>query len=359
MGMACSRCTTLENEAVVVDAVPDVIAAQLFGSGRPSISIERCVTTLDDSVIAREHVQDDAVNVLLERAAKTDAGFDAFALDRATGGRVLSTLAYHLVCDSGVVAHMGIGRMHFAMFLIEVEQQYNDSNTYHNRNHAACVVHMIHHILRKCPGLLHNDSDGIVEFACYFAAIVHDMGHLGVTNDHLVSTGHELAIRYNDASPMENHHLALAFDMLLRFRFVKMSPMQYKRFRTLVIDLVLSTDMKSHFTVVGDIWKRPNALLCVALKCADLAHTTYEWELHSKWVSLLQDELFMQGDCERMLGMEVSAMFDRAGPGVSLGQEAFFRIFVVPMMDKFTKVFPDASGLFKGAKLNMKKWKEQ
>ena len=47
------------------------------------------------------------------------------------------------------------------------------------------------------------------------AAATHDIGHLGVNNAFLKSTKHELALIYNDHSPLENMHISLAFKMLL------------------------------------------------------------------------------------------------------------------------------------------------
>jgi hypothetical protein len=43
---------------------------------------------------------------------------------------------------------------------------------------------------------------------------VHDFEHGGLTNDFLVNSLDLLAVRYNDRSPLENHHLAAAFTLM-------------------------------------------------------------------------------------------------------------------------------------------------
>lgn len=50
--------------------------------------------------------------------------------------------------------------------------------------------------------------DQVHQLASYWAAIVHDYEHEGLSNDFLVKTQHHLAVTYNDQSPLENHHLA-------------------------------------------------------------------------------------------------------------------------------------------------------
>ena len=55
--------------------------------------------------------------------------------------------------------------------------------------------------------------------ACYLAAIIHDYEHRGVNNDFLIKTGDPLALLYNDASPMENHHLAAASTLMSKEQY--------------------------------------------------------------------------------------------------------------------------------------------
>ncbi|GBN39838.1 cGMP-inhibited 3',5'-cyclic phosphodiesterase B [Araneus ventricosus] len=64
------------------------------------------------------------------------------------------------------------------------------------------------------------------------------------------------AILYNDRSVLENHHSAAAWSLLLsdnRYNWLRhLDEAEFKRFRFLVIELILATDLKRHFDIVTE-----------------------------------------------------------------------------------------------------------
>lgn len=58
----------------------------------------------------------------------------------------------------------------------------------------------------------------------------------------------------------------------------------------------------------------------MALKCADLGHTTAALATHLKWVACLEEEFFRQGDDEKLCGLPVSPLFDRNKTGITKSQ---------------------------------------
>ncbi|GAX80978.1 hypothetical protein CEUSTIGMA_g8413.t1 [Chlamydomonas eustigma] len=98
----------------------------------------------------------------------------------------------------------------------------------------------------------------------------------------------------------------------------------------------------------------------MALKCADLGHLTSEVSVHQKWVELLQEEMFLQGDKERALGMvPISPLMDRNKPGITHSQTGFFSVVAQPLYAAFTSVFPDAQPLMDGLNANNKFWQSK
>lgn len=49
----------------------------------------------------------------------------------------------------------------------------------------------------------------------------------------------------------------------------------------------------------------------MALKCADLGHLAHKRDVHRRWVMVLEEEMFRQGDKEKAAGLPVSPLMDR------------------------------------------------
>ena len=64
------------------------------------------------------------------------------------------------------------------------------------------------------------------------------------------------AVLYNDRSVLENHHAAAAWRLFLsnpRYNFLKhLDKAEFKRFRYLVIESILATDLKRHFEILAE-----------------------------------------------------------------------------------------------------------
>eukprot|EP00798_Chlamydomonas_sp_ICE-L_P016317 gene16317-22506_t len=231
-----------------------------------------------------------------------DWQFDIFELQRATNGRPLSVMAFTLFKRAEIISRFGLNEQKLIRFLVYIEDGY-PPNPYHCREHAADVLHLLHVIATRGglikqaapvqlePGEImdtinssktgtglqlqttslknlnvgqspQNTEDARLAptrnalslLTVYLAAIIHDFDHRGVNNQFLIQTGDPLALLYNDVSPMENHHIAAAFTMLREERFNFLEKMPKKVFsvlRTQVIDMVLATDMKQHFSLVS------------------------------------------------------------------------------------------------------------
>ncbi|KAL6763789.1 3'5'-cyclic nucleotide phosphodiesterase [Haematococcus lacustris] len=309
--------------------------------------------------------------------------FDAFKLCEVTEGHTLSALGYYTLHQAGLINHFRMKPTHLARFLRAVEDGYIN-NPYHNKTHAADVLQTFHLILRR-GGLIPGYVDPLTHVACLLAAVVHDFEHVGRTNDFLINTGSDLAILYNDRAPLENHHLAAAFQLLRKpeFNFMPdLTKAEHDKLRKTVIDLVLATDMKQHFSIVSHFTTvhrlgsggsmAPSAQIVVpldetermislqlALKCADLGHTAAALPVHLKWVAGLEEEFFRQGDAERAAGLPISPLFDRMKQGISKSQVGFFDIVVIPLYHSFSRVFTGTKPLLTFVMRNYKVWNEQ
>ena len=163
----------------------------------------------------------------------------------------MSTLGCYLFKRMNLLETFDFNEEQFFLFISKIESGYPD-NAYHNRVHCADVLHSMYILLTRGLGPeLAGDQEMV---AGLLAAIIHDYEHKGVNNDFLVRFQDELALKYNDRSPLENHHIAASFEVMVTKPydiFCSTNMAQFTQIRKSMIEMVLATDMKLHFDILG------------------------------------------------------------------------------------------------------------
>ncbi|XP_034003133.1 cAMP-specific 3',5'-cyclic phosphodiesterase 4C-like isoform X3 [Trematomus bernacchii] len=312
------------------------------------------ISTPHESLLAKE-VED--INIW---------GLDVFKIAEFSGNRPLTVIMYSIFQERDLLKTFKIPMDTFITLMMTLEDHYHADVAYHNNLHAADVVQSTH-VLLSTPALEAVFTD-LEIMAVLFASAIHDVDHPGVTNQFLINTSSELALMYNDASVLENHHLAVGFKLLQEDNcdiFQNLSKKQRESLRKMVIDMVLATDMSKHMNLLADMktmveTKKVTSLGVLLLDnysdriqvlqnmvhCADLSNPTKPLEIYRQWTDRIMEEFFTQGDRERDKGMEISPMCDKHNASVEKTQVGFIDYVVHPLWETWADlVHPDAQDI--------------
>ncbi|XP_068175931.1 3',5'-cyclic-AMP phosphodiesterase 4C-like isoform X2 [Antennarius striatus] len=293
-------------------------------------------------------------------------GLDIFKIAEFSGNRPLTVIMFSVFQERDLLKTFKIPNDTFVTFMMTLEDHYHADVAYHNNIHAADVVQSTH-VLLSTPALEAVFTD-LEIMAALFASAIHDVDHPGVTNQFLINTSSELALMYNDASVLENHHLAVGFKLLQEENcdiFQNLSKKQRDSLRKMVIDMVLATDMSKHMNFLADMktmveTKKVTSLGVLLLDnysdriqvlqnmvhCADLSNPTKPLELYKRWTDRIMVEFFTQGDRERDKGMEISPMCDKHNASIEKTQVGFIDYIVHPLWETWADlVHPDAQDI--------------
>ncbi|XP_014913709.1 cGMP-inhibited 3',5'-cyclic phosphodiesterase A-like isoform X1 [Poecilia latipinna] len=359
----------------------------------------------DKPILAQEPLVMEDLEPLMSQL--NNWNFPIFTLMEKTNGkcgRILSQVSYRLFEDTGLFETFKIPVKEFMNYFHALESGYRDI-PYHNRIHATDVLHAVWYLTTQpvpgLPSLINDhssasdsDSDsgithshmgflvsktytvsedgygclsGLIPalelMALYVAAAMHDYDHPGRTNAFLVATSAPQAVLYNDRSVLENHHAASAWNLFMShpdYNFlVNLDHVEFKRFRFLVIEAILATDLKKHFDFLAEFnakvgddpstgidWSNENDRLLVCQMCIKLADINGPLkckDLHLQWTEGIVNEFYEQGDEESSLGLPVSPFMDRAAPQLAKLQESFITHIVGPLCNSY-----DSAGLIPG-----------
>lgn len=292
-----------------------------------------------------------AITAVLSKADTWE--FDILELREVTGGRELQTLGWHLLHNvyGFVVGDPTV----WTRWLQWVESAYLTTD-YHNATHAADVLQTVHFFL--CSGVRSLFSSTQL-LALLLAAIVHDLGHDGLNNGFHKESMSERAVAHNDRSVQENYHVSLAFSHSFAHPslniFALLDRRVMKELRSLMITLVLATDMSFHFEHLATFKKMFDAhgmdyasypaseiphIMCMLLHAADISNPAKPIPLAKHWAGLVVKEFFNQGAQEKELGLPVSPNCDPASTAMEQVQIGFIRFIVLPFFTELSGFLP-------------------
>ncbi|XP_035384631.1 cGMP-inhibited 3',5'-cyclic phosphodiesterase A isoform X2 [Electrophorus electricus] len=362
-----------------------------------ALVLHRLLSSEDKPVLAPEPLVMEGLEPLMNQISSWN--FPIFSLLEKTSGkcgRILSQVSYRLFEDTSLFETFKIPVREFMNYFHALENGYRDI-PYHNRIHATDVLHAVWYLTTQpvpgLPVLAHNsgsvaDSETISgithghmgylfsktcpktekDYGClsglipalelmalYVAAAMHDYDHPGRTNAFLVATSAPQAVLYNDRSVLENHHAASAWNLFMsrpEYNFlVHLNHVEFKRFRFLVIEAILATDLKKHFDFLAEFnakvghdscsgidWSNENDRLLVCQMCikmADINGPLKHKDLHLQWTEGIVNEFYEQGDEEASLGLPISPFMDRSRPQLAKLQESFITHIVGPLCSSY------------------------
>eukprot|EP00727_Mastigamoeba_balamuthi_P003585 m51a1_g13223 hypothetical protein (699) ;mRNA; f:9-2592 len=153
----------------------------------------------------------------------------------------------------GCARVLGVADEELLGFLRDVEGLYREENPYHNATHAADVTQAMVALLGGSALALSPLESVSLVLAC----VVHDVGHPGRNNHFQTAARTDLALLYNDASVLENHHAATAFHVMRAHGLLdRLDGASYAALRKNVIGLIMATDMGHHFPIISEFNSR-------------------------------------------------------------------------------------------------------
>ncbi|KAG7348837.1 adenylate/guanylate cyclase [Nitzschia inconspicua] len=269
-----------------------------------------------------------------------------------------------------------------------------NNNPFHNFDHANHVVMSVNKLLSRiiAPDIdtddngkkLHDHTYGITSdpltwFACVFSALIHDVDHPGVPNAQLVKEGAPIAALYDAKSVAEQNSFDIAWDLLMEptyknlRRAIYVTEVEFKRFRQLVVNGVMATDIvdKDLKNLRNSRWDaafdekteesesightlKATIIIEHLIQASDVAHTMQHWHIYRRW----NERFFME--CYQAY-LDGRADVNPAKTWYK-GELGFFDFYIIPLAKKLKEcgVFGVSSDEYLSYALqNRKEWEER
>eukprot|EP00921_Rhytidocystis_pertsovi_P016716 GHVQ01026340.1.p1 GENE.GHVQ01026340.1~~GHVQ01026340.1.p1 ORF type:complete len:769 (+),score=75.75 GHVQ01026340.1:216-2522(+) len=375
----CSeKVSSVRPEAVKETQSPELI--KLLAERRRDMAVDKTETVrIEDMVPQREEE--------MLRLIGKEWNVDMLELNDKSNGKALIVVGWRLLepfVNSGILL---VESSTVANFLGSIRSTYHN-NIYHNQLHAAQMCHLAVMLSRmvglSIPSVVNYDDaeEGVIcwELNLLVASIGHDADHRGRTNSFCVYSCDATAMVYNDYLVLENYHCYLTFDVLSQVEnniFLHWSSWRYRTTRKRIIELILSTDMTMFLPTLSNLrarrfesdfnpWINETDASEVSKTCMILAEMGYSclpWDQSYAWALCLHEELYLQGDQEKQLGLPVEPICDRQFlPNMFVAQQTLLKNIIMPIFDELQALEISTSNLGEHIRVtliyNLQRWIE-
>jgi class 3 adenylate cyclase len=226
-------------------------------------------------------------------------------------------------------------------YVVSIAKAYN-KNPFHNFEHASHVCMSVAKLLGRivAPDQVFSDnantstqgdlvaslhdhtygitSDPLTQFACIFAALIHDADHPGVPNTQLVKEDAPVSRAYRSKSVAEQNSVDVAWKIFMDPKYAELraaicpTEQDKRRFRQLVVNSVIATDImdkdlknlrnerwEKAFSELADdqesertrVNRKATIVIEHLIQASDVAHTMQHWHIYRKWNERLFEEM--------------------------------------------------------------------
>jgi len=316
-----------------------------------------------------------------------EKNFDIFQIKDLIGyNNVLPFVGRIILENLGLIDEEILNIQKIDLFLVSVTKQYKKETLYHNSLHGADVTQSCYIFFSHTNAEKIAKTNVLDLLSIFISSLGHDIGHPGLTNTFHINDSTEMAITYNDISVLENFHASTLFKIIRKTEtniFEKLTTIDYKIIRKRMIAEILATDMANHSKITSLIKSKislsengkdyklnlltgneqtkneeQQCLLDFIIHLADLAHNTRLFNISLKWVELLSEEFWLQGDLEKQHNLPVSFLCDRENTNVPQSQKGFITGFIIPTFEILTNIFPTLKFTLDNANKNYKQWQK-
>jgi class 3 adenylate cyclase len=195
-------------------------------------------------------------------------------------------------------------------------------------------------------------SDHLMQFSVVFSALVHDVDHTGMTNKELIDVDDPAAHTYRNKCVAEQNSVDVAWNLLMDDKYSDLracifsSDFEQKRFRELIVDAVLATDIadgelgllrksrweqafqaKASTDVEAiDLDRKATIVFEHIIQASDVCHCMQHWHTYQKFNSRLFEE--------RYVAHRRGVVSDPPWVGWYKGEIWFFDNYIIPLAQK-------------------------